>query len=401
MKILKKINITFAIIALVIMMAICSYIYILFDAKSKLDAQTNVHLNELTGEMGNLVGAKLKERFTALKTLSYIVRDKEFGSLTTEQLLLSEYAQNEAMTRIEILPYDENYKYGQSDTVVSEQSEDGKKYVALYVPVIEEEAGFVIKGTYEAEVFAKLVSSEMLGQSKNTFLISRSGEIVASENNIYKLESVFGGNKVYASTLKNHITSRNKGHILYSKGNIDRYICYANITYNDWYVISIVSSNLVEQNYAEVNSRGVILSVILFLVILFLMVYIVYFSHKYNLYKKIVIERRNIYAEETGKILFDYKVKRKILELSDNATEITGILPAGENEFEDIRHFLTEKSYKNLKKSLKLLNEQDEATSEVELIQEDISKGNYIMNLVPIKTKKGKMVRVVGAMEKV
>ena len=84
-----------------------------------------------------------------------------------------------------------------------------KEYKKKIANLSVNEQKCIIKGTYDAEIFGKLVSDDILGVSQNSFIINRSGDIIAGGKKDHELKDIFSNNIKYASILKNHITKIN------------------------------------------------------------------------------------------------------------------------------------------------------------------------------------------------
>ncbi|MBE5940850.1 MAG: hypothetical protein E7266_10745 [Lachnospiraceae bacterium] len=294
---IKKVNIALAVIICLMLITMGSYIVVLVNVRKDLDEQTKSYITNITSEVGRYVNLKIEERFKTLENYGYFfmygASDDDNDEVDEWIGYLEEYANKEKMEKIEVLTYDEAYLNSGNRNITSEIDDNGRKYICMYVPISVNEQKCIIKGTYDAEIFGKLVSDDILGVSQNSFIINRSGDIIAGGKKDHELKDIFSNNIKYASILKNHITSRDSGHITYTSGNLKRYICYSELDYNNWYVFSIVTSGQVEKNYDEVNGRGIFLSVVLILFIIALSVYIGFFNYKYSYYKKVVEEQIN------------------------------------------------------------------------------------------------------------
>ena len=400
MKILKRINITFTIIAVIVLASIISYIMVLMKVSDDLELQTKDHLNEIATELGSHINSKVDERFSILATYSYYISSGE--ELSEEELegFAKICAEKENLTSIKIIDYDENIVSGCKNTIKKETDSDGNNVIAFYLPVKNDNKSYIIKGTCKVEDFNKYVSVAAFGQTGNSFILDREGNVITDTDNTFTLDNIFKDNKKYGRKVISSIQSKNSGNMVYISGKNKRYICYSNIEYNNWYVVVIVSSGIVESKYDNVNKRGIILTGVLLFVFAIMIAYIFYFNHRYALYKKIVDERREIYAKQTGYMLFDYKVKRKYLAISGDLKNISGHDGDAGFFIEDNKiPFITEKSnneiYSLFQNDLKDIDTIDDIPVELIDINKEIK--TVRVSMTTIKLKNGKIVRVVGS----
>lgn len=395
MKRLRRINITFAVLAGVIIISVFSYIGVLVQVKKNLAEQTTQHIKDITAEIGGHMESIMDERFSVLAAYSYYI--SAVGDMSDDDKILfaKECAEREDMISIEVLEYDgESVPYS-TNTIQEETDDKGNKIIAFYLPFTDEDKNYVVKGTCSIESFSESVSIEAFGQTKNTFIVKRDGTVITAEEGINSLDDIFKSQSQYSKLLISSIQSRNTGNITYTEDGNKRYICYANISYNNWYIIAFVSSDVIESKYDEVSVNGIVLSVVLMLVIIILVSYIAYFSKRYVLYKNIVSERREIYSKHTGYVLFDYRVNIKSLEISEGIKDILGYIP----ELEDGKiTFLSEKSREKILDIVDQIKEKEHIENvELEAVTADGTIKNVKVTLTAIKRKNGEVVRIVGS----
>lgn len=400
MNFIKKINIAFIVIFIVGALSVFSYLSVLTDVSRNLSKQTDEHLRELSEELGDHINSRVDERFSILTTYSYYLEG--IGDMEPQHKddFAEKCAKGENMHSLSVVPYNEEVTPNGIRTINDEYDENNERVIAFYLPVDNK---YTIKGTWSEEDFRKYVSVEVYGKSGDSILVKRDGTIISDKNGADTLEAIFGSEKKYAQRIVSSIQSRNSGNIVYNSKRNKRYICYSNIGYNNWYVVAIVSSTVVESNYKNVSKNGILLTGVLFAVFCVMTAYILYFNYRYGLYRKIVDERREIYAKQTGCVLFDYKVRSRYFAMSGDIEGILGYMPAASYNLEEEKIPFVEKAYmEELETRIyDMLKDDDKIVKlDMDVLDKNENKVPVHIEMTAIKRKNGRIVRIVGSGKK-
>lgn len=348
-KVAKRVRLTPFILIIVIACVLSSYVAFKDNVEKNLENQTTNHLTDLTDETASNANSKIGECFSLLKSLSYIVADYKDIQSDDMMKVLNKQVENDVFTDFAIVESNGNglWNNGKKENLADEsyikKTLDGKNsvsevyvsdnkaesYVIFSVPIIKDDevrGALICKNSINK--LSSILEISSFGQSGNTFIMQKDGTLVTKAGNtsekVIDVSDLFPRDDNPTSAIISCIKSKETGNVSYGTGKNKKYICFSKLSYNDWYVVSIVTANSVETQYTNIINNGVVMSVEITLVCFLLIAYLIWIQRKYNKNNKINDEHFKMLTKQSESVVFEYNCKSNKGYCSERWKEIFG-----------------------------------------------------------------------------
>lgn len=216
--------------------------------------------------------------------------------------------------------------------------EDGEQVLTLAVPIFQKVGGKekvvgVITGTFSYSILDNIFSVDTFGGKGYSFVIDKDGLILIgskSPNRLCFVENwfdFFNRNKALStselSAIYSDMQSNRTGLATYSVNDENRVVVYTPIGLNDWYVLSVVTSDYILHQQREISR------ITLTLIIIMLMV----FSVITIVLSRIMIQRARlekdnsryaITSENSQTLVFEFDYEKQMIEFTGNTDFVFG-----------------------------------------------------------------------------
>lgn len=305
----RKRNYTLKVVAAffvtIVFALICSFTYLDY-MRNILNNDTKERLLEVADRTTDTMKIKLQSGITELKNLSTAISLK--SGYNTEEMkdVLYNYVKESSFQRIELIDpngdgYSNDFKdINFSDREYFQKAMNGEVNISNFmqekvsgeigstfaVPIFNEnnEVIGVLAASKAISEFKKLLDVNILGGEGYLALVDSSGAIITSQNHknydsgITDLREVkFENNNTFVDCSRKF----EKGVLkTQSSSNDSKYIAYAPIGINNWYIISIVPASSIEKNITSLNNISSLMWISMSILLLIIVTYIIYSKRK-------------------------------------------------------------------------------------------------------------------------
>ncbi len=212
--------------------------------------------------------------------------------------------------------------------------EDGEKVLILAVPVFQNQSVVgVITGTFSYSILDNIFAVDTFSGSGYSFLVDNTGRILVgskskarlcfSENWLSFLSEKQALSNFMLNTIRNNIKANKTESVSYKINDEERILVYTPVHMNDWYVLSVVTADYIN----EQHHRIVALTVTLIVVVLIAFLCFAFFL--YSLIKQNeIIEKDNVrYAVSTQTnqtLIYEYDLEKRVIEFTGNSSFLFG-----------------------------------------------------------------------------
>gem|GEM_PF-5726460 len=397
-----------AALIIVVAIIISVIVTIIRDVNDETDDQTKSYITQAVSDMKTEVNNAIAKKMTVLTTIGsmassdYSDASSLYEFYTTNEDMLSYMASCAEVSdfiSISAVLYDDEITPNGAKRLVYDSENDE---IYLYAPIDSGDKNYYITivGVLSKEVFSEIVSVTTFGQSDNTYVCDASGIVLGGRQTTVENITDLFSSESFIKTFTGTIKSKKSGYLKYY-GSHKMYVCFAKLSCGKFYVVTLVSASNIEESVSGIteNTQKLMLTVLIAITLMF--VYIVYFNYRYLLYKKIVRERLNIYANQSHSLSFDYKAAHNKADYSDNVLDFLGYYP--KRELVDKNGNIDVLSKESGEVVKNLLNEpfnEDEPYKSCDINLIDVF-GNEVAGYLRFSVikKNKKVVRVVGTIK--
>ena len=278
--------ITYKFVLLIIAVIIVVNLFAIFRSivKRKIDENTEQSIESMATEGLEKIRIRINDEFSVLSTLSLLYDGNEEINLETTKEMFEIAINSHQFVGIDlltasnerVLSLGSNVKYEDEifiesiltgeNTVSSIFFDENKnEYICLGVPIYKN--GTIIGaliGEYEIKEFTNILDTSSFGQVGSIFISEEDGRLVARPESVGEntnlfdlLDSININNEKKIEQLKKNLVKGRSGIITYGNSKYKRYICYNVIPDTNWYAISIVSGNLMDETAHKVSESAV------------------------------------------------------------------------------------------------------------------------------------------------
>lgn len=410
------------IIAIVILLInVLAYIQYTGNINKRLETQTEVHLKALIDETTECINIKLEERIKTYTAVATLIGNLEDADMDKISKALSNQADSAGYTDFDLIDKDgnglkgkgnlkyaedENFKKaleGKVSIAVLEDSFGSVKGVNYFVPVSK---GEVVKGVFKVystlEQFTELVDIDDLGEYGNVFVVMQDGTLISRGYGLDEVDNIklLLHNDKSATKLVKSMQSRKSGYISYDSGEAKKYIFYGRTDYNKWYMVSMISAQSVESTNEDIKTDATVFFFEIAMLTVILMLFLIRMVFSESKGNQMNRQRYHIVTKYADSIIIDYNCEKDKMYCNENWKKVLGFEPDKTELRADIARYIVDEDKERYNEIIEVLKKEKEFVKFQAGIKND--KGEvvkFIFKLTAIKTKRGKMQKVVGILE--
>lgn len=288
--------------------------------------------------------------------------------------------------------------------------EDGQEVLILAVPIEQNgKTVGVITGTFDKKILSRIFSIDTFSGNGYVMVIDSQGNIIVSSDNQNKLidnsnyfdfmkNVTFLDKDMSYDTLKLDIKSGQENVFQYKYGSSERVCVYQPIGVHDWYVISVMPYDVIQNQKDNISVVVFILLVVVAVVMIVFMILIFRGILTAQRMEK-TNSRYQMINSQVQSVIFEYDFLTKKIMLNGGTEAVFG------EEYETLNILEMEKLFSRLHKD-DLFDKQsilDELNSGKDRISSEFRlKGNdnvyywYRMNGVGIRNENGDVIKFIG-----
>lgn len=391
------------------------------NVKHSLLVQTETHIDSIMDEAAECINIKLDEQKNTVEMLSQFITtlgSHENVNEIFEEMLLTQ-KEKSGYNVLEMVPitsgkskndtdYSEKEYYKNAikgKTVLVEEMEDGNvTNIVMATPVYDNngEIFAALIAKMDSAAFYKAIEISSLEQNGKCFVVKKDGTLLSKSENlsgVSKINTVLP-DKTNADSLINGMRSRNSGVITSESGGVKRYIGYEKLSFNKWYVVSIISSDTVEASVSDMETDVVILGVELGFIFIVLIAYLIYTIITRKNREKMNLERYFIATKYADTIMIDYSILKDTMYCNEKWEKLFGYqLPKSNVKEKLMDHLYEEDREIFINKYKELIENNRETGFCARVLDKEGNPAKCSFKLFPICEKKGKIIKIIGFIE--
>lgn len=303
---LMKIDI-FVIITLIMLVIAASFFRFTGTLNQNIDLKTQMYLSEITNESIELINAKVKEQFKSLDVMTLFIAQYENIHDNRVLDILYKYSKENKNTNVLVInQFGKAYSqlgntYDVSDREYFQQALAGRPFISgniiskmdkqqvviLAVPIHKDNKVIgVVAGVYSLDLFTEFINVETFDSEGYSIILRKDGQIISKpkkvvyENIFDEISSLKLAVDYDGQAIKDNFLEGKSGLFEYEYEGRGRYASYAPLGINDWSVLSIIPSDVVEKQHNEINKITTYLLIITAVCVSILTFCIIYITDK-------------------------------------------------------------------------------------------------------------------------
>lgn len=296
-----------------------------------------------------------REDLKSPETIAYLAslaEGNDFARLAVDFFDGTSYTTDGHIVDISDMGYIERARYGQpffTDTLVTKI--DGVPCISIIVPIKKD--GVVVaaaRGTIYTHRFSEILNVGFFDGEGYFHLFNSNGGYLSSlndknfllpEQNYYdSIDQFIYATGYSAEKIKDDIKNFRTGNAIYSCNNEERYAQYLPIGIQDWYLTVVTPKWVIDKNSQVIQKSAITLILRTAFVLLLAFLFILYVMRKSRkliseVNEELLISKQQyrFMLERSNNIIFEYTVKTKSLEYSENFQELfnreatSGVMP--------------------------------------------------------------------------
>lgn len=293
------------VITIIIVYSILAGLYVA-SVKNYVNDETYIYLSEVTKQGVEIVKTQIEGQFQVMKSIARFLENHSiFNEEEILNLLTYEVHEN-LFKRMGIIDLNGNaimtdgYKLNlgdreyfrvalKGDTTISNTLEDriDGKFINVYATPLykDKEVYAVLFATHSTNVFRELLSVKSFGGEGYSYIIQSNGVAVVTSNHpnsINNFNNIFdlGEKKLSRKSFRYNLKNGKSGNISYIHDGMQRYMSYEPIGINDWYITTVVPSEIVSNKSRYIIISVLILTITTILLFAMLLFYILIINKK-------------------------------------------------------------------------------------------------------------------------
>lgn len=422
MKLVKDYYVTIIIIAFVIVINITAFAVYISNINKDIEKQTEDHLSEIMEEASTCVELKVEETIHELEMTAYYIG--MVGNYEQEDISrnIKKMTEKAGFQKFDIInekgrglaekgsqDYSEERFFErvmEGDISITDISgETGTVNGIRFSIPIESENG--ISGVYLTECnldeFSELLDLDSVSSKGKAFIIKSDGTVLSkkSDSSIQNVEDILN-NDNHVKTLKSYMKSKKSGVVGFANGkNSKRYICYSRTEFNNWEIIMVVSSSIVEANISDLTGNFVFLGVIIVVMLILLIIYFIYTLMVAKSKSNINLQRYYMVSKYIEDIIFDYSCTKDTLYCNENWNKIFGYELPKENVKEQIIRYVSEEDKPAYTASIaKIADSKEMVLFKCHILDKEQKEIECICKIFGIRDNMNKLIKIVGVITK-
>ena len=194
--------------------------------------------------------------------------------------------------------------------------------------------------------------------------------------------------------------ARKSGYVEYNTGDAKKYICYARTDFNKWYMVSIVSAQSVEATNEDIKTDGTVFFFEIAMLTVILMLFLIRIVFSESRGNKLNKQRYHFVTKYSDSIIIDYSCAKDTMFCNENWKKLFGYEPERKELRSDITRYIAEDDVERFNQIIEVLKKEKEFVRfQIGIKNEQGEVINCVFKLAAIKTKRGKLQKVVGVIE--
>lgn len=421
LKIIRNNGITILVIIVIMVTNVLAYFKFEENVQSDLKSQTQKHITTIVEDTVEFFNLKMEKRVASVEALALFIGTFEDWTNDNVTSALSAQAAVEGYSDYDIIntegmsindiDYSSNKNFKSALNGVSVVKEAVDEFgdiegVDYFVPInYGDETTGVLKITTSLEQFTDFIDFSELSNLGNIFIVKKDGTLLSRGDGLDEVDNIsqiFSQNEVVAKKLINSMKVRNKGNVSITNGENKQYFGYCKSDYNNWYVLSLISSNAVESKITEINNEGKVFFMqiaFLFVVLVLYFIYTMIISGRESNVNK---RRYFLMSEQMENIIFDYSAKKNSLYCNEKWNELFGYKVELEDPREEMLKYVYEEDKEKFTQSIEVLRKEQERIEEnIRIVNDKNEPICCHIKLFAIKGRKGRIIKLIGVIEKI
>lgn len=414
-------GITILVIIIIMVTNVLAYFSFEDKVQKNLQVQTQNHITTIVEDTVEFFNLKMEKRVASVEALALFIgtfedwTNRNVTSALSAQAAVEGYSDYDIISvdgkSIKEIDYSENKNFKNAlkgNSVVKESVDEFGEIsgVDYFVPIYYgDQTTGVLKITTSLEQFTDFIDFSELSNLGNIFIVKKDGTLLSRGDGLDEVDNItkiLGEDEPVAKKLINSMKVRNKGNVSITNGENKQYFGYCKSDYNNWYVLSLISSNAVESKIGEINNEGKVFFVqiaVLFVVLVLYFIYTMVLSGRENNINK---RRYFLMSEQMDHIIFDYSVKKNSLFSSEKWEKAFGYKVELENPKSEKDKYVFEEDREKFNQSIEeLKNGQDKLELDIRILDSKNEPVECHMKLFAIRARKGKIAKFIGVLDKV
>lgn len=421
MKRIKEYYITIIVVAMTVVVNIGAFASYVSNIKSSLAKQTSLHVEDIMDDLVVAINLKLDETVNTINTMAATVSSMNIHGADDNFIynILQDRKEKSGYSVLELVGADgtglvTGDSYAGKDyfedamkgkTVIREEAQ-GKTIpdMAVAAPVYAEDGETVelaLIAVMDVNTFSEKIGISSMNQNGKVLVVRRDGTLLSRTEGLANANSIndIFPEKTYEDKLLSSMRSRDSGTINY-EGTTRRYIGYSRLSYNKWYVISIISSGAVEAGADDVETDVLVLGIELGFILLVLFIYLVYNVAGIKKRERMNLERYFIAAKYADIIMLDYSVVKDTMYCNDKWKKTFGYSLPTTGVKEGIKKYIFGEDIEKFEENTKKMTDSGgRVRFRARMLDKDGRPLECIIKMFPIYEKKGKLTKVMALIE--
>lgn len=418
---IKNNGITIIVIIIIMVTNVMAYFSFEDKVQADLQTQTQNHITTIVEDTVEFFNLKMEKRVASVEALALFIgtfedwTNKNVTSALSAQAAVEGYSDYDIIfvdgMSINEIDYSENKNFKNAlagNSVVKEAVDEFGDIAGVdyFVPIYYgEETTGVLKITTSLEQFTDFIDFSELSNLGNIFIVKKDGTLLSRGDGLDEVDNIskiLGEDEPVSKKLINSMKVRNKGNVSITNGENKQYFGYCKSDYNNWYVLSLISSNAVESKIGEISNEGKVFFVqiaFLFVVLVLYFIYTMVISERESSINK---RRYFLMSEQMDHIIFDYSVKKNSLFCSEKWKKIFGYEVELEDPKAEKDKFVFEEDKEKFNQSIEeMKNGQDRLELDLRILDSKDEPVECHLKLFAIKARKGKIAKFIGVLDKI
>ncbi len=414
-------GITILVIIIIMVTNVLAYFSFEDKVQKNLQVQTQNHITTIVEDTVEFFNLKMEKRVASVEALALFIgtfedwTNRNVTSALSAQAAVEGYSDYDIISvegkGIKDIDYSENKNFKNAlkgNSIVKESVDEFGEIsgVDYFVPIYYgDKTTGVLKITTSLEQFTDFIDFSELSNLGNIFIVKKDGTLLSRGDGLDEVDNItkiIGEDEPVSKKLINSMKVRNKGNISITNGENKRYFGYCKSDYNNWYVLSLISSNAVESKIGEINNEGKVFFVqiaFLFVVLVLYFIYTMVLSGRENNINK---RRYFLMSEQMDHIIFDYSVKKNSLFSSEKWEKAFGYKVELENPKAEKDKYVFEEDREKFNQSIdELKNGQDKLELNIRILDSNNEPVECHMKLFAIRARKGKIAKFIGVLDRI
>lgn len=405
----------------ILLINVLAYIQYTGNINKRLEKQTDTHLVSLIDETKECIDIKIEERLETYEAVANFIGNLNDIDINTLVKALKNQADSAGYTKFDLIDlegvsyitkqpglYSENDSYkkackGKASVESSYDIFGSLKGIDYYIPIRNgENVTSVMMIHSSLEQFTAFTDITDLSKYGNVFIVKQDGTLLSRGYGLDEVENIkmiLNDDKV-ATQLVKSMKSRKSGYVPYDTDDAKKYICYARTDYNKWYMVSIVSAQSVEATNEDIKTDGTVFFFEIAMLTVILMLFLIRMVFSESKGNQLNKQRYHFVTKYSDSIIIDYSCAKDTMFCNENWKKLLGYEPDRKELREDITRYIAEEDKERFNQIIDVLRKEKEFVRFQAGIKNDKDEViNCIFKLAAIKTKRGKLQKVVGLIE--